>query len=287
MKGKRKNASLVIPKIFLAVLISIIFILGSTAGYFYKSKIRPQPETSVQKDIYLAFFDETYQIIQENYWEKMTDEQLANLYLSAIEQLTGQPQILKKNDKANLEKLITEINQRLDLEEKKKEFLTQLTDIVLANLKPPARSRLYTQKQEEELANQVKNITEVNQYEILEVGKNANQEEIKAAYQKKEKTAEVERAYRTLSDPDNRQVYDVSGVEPTMKYQLIRPEILHLHLTKLSPTTLDELKRVTEKMDKQESLDTLILDLRDNIGGAVDLLPYFLGPFINKFESFA
>jgi C-terminal processing protease CtpA/Prc len=29
-------------------------------------------------------------------------------------------------------------------------------------------------------------------------------------------------------------------------------------------------------------LDTLILDLRNNIGGSIDILPYFLGPFIGQ-----
>ncbi|KPJ70546.1 hypothetical protein AMJ51_01600 [Microgenomates bacterium DG_75] len=39
-------------------------------------------------------------------------------------------------------------------------------------------------------------------------------------------------------------------------------------------------------MDKGGELDTLILDLRDNVGGAIDGLPYFLGPFIGA-EQYA
>ena len=65
-----------------------------------------------------------------------------------------------------------------------------------------------------------------------------------------------------------------------MDYKLIRPQIFWLHIKKFSPTTFDELKRVTEGVDDQSGLDTLILDLRDNVGGAIDGLPYFLGPFI-------
>ena len=131
----------------------------------------------------------------------------------------------------------------------------------------------------------------------MEVEKEATQEEVETAYQKKVEELEpkkdespeakkeyeqAQQAYQTLSDPESRKVYDVSGVEPTMDYKLIRPKIFHLHLKKFSPTTFDELKRVTEKVNDREGLDTLIFDLRDNIGGSVDILPYFLGPFIGN-----
>jgi len=39
---------------------------------------------------------------------------------------------------------------------------------------------------------------------------------------------------------------------------------------------------VTKKVDQGEALDSLILDLRGNIGGSVDVLPYLLGPFIGQ-----
>ncbi|MBU3935051.1 S41 family peptidase, partial [Patescibacteria group bacterium] len=45
-------------------------------------------------------------------------------------------------------------------------------------------------------------------------------------------------------------------------------------------TSLQEFVRVMDKANKGEQLDGLIFDLRDNIGGAIDNLPYFLGPFI-------
>jgi carboxyl-terminal processing protease len=41
-----------------------------------------------------------------------------------------------------------------------------------------------------------------------------------------------------------------------------------------------------DKADKTSTLDTLIFDLRGNVGGAIDQLPYFLGPFIGP-ESYA
>ena len=279
MKNRRKRFSLLIAG---GIFVVLVFLFGSVTGYFYGPKIKSRQKEVGQKDIFLAFFNEVYDKILENYWEKLSEEQLINLYILGTEKLTGQPHVLEKVDKQHFEELIVEINQRLETEEKKKELVTKLTDIVLANLKPSARSRLYTQKQERDLSNQVANVAEVDQYQILEVEKEASQEEIEAAYRVKKKTPEVERAYQTLSDQESRRLYDLSGVEPTIEYDLIRPDILHLHLTKISPTTLDDLKRVTEKFTNRPGLDTLILDLQDNIGGSVDLLPHLLGPFIGQ-----
>lgn len=73
---------------------------------------------------------------------------------------------------------------------------------------------------------------------------------------------------------------ETGQVEPTVFGKLVRPDILHLYIKKMSPTTFDELKRTADSFDSINGLDTLILDLRKNIGGSIDLLQYLLGPFI-------
>lgn len=72
--------------------------------------------------------------------------------------------------------------------------------------------------------------------------------------------------------------------EPTVYSKLVKPEIFYVYIKKFSPTTLDEFNKATTKVDDTQGLDTLIIDLRGNIGGSIDLLPYFLGPFIGKNE---
>jgi hypothetical protein len=284
------------------LLILLVFGIGSASGYLFGSrqgKLGIFPST--QEDIYLVFLAEVYDKIQENYWDFVSDEQLSHLFQLGAEKLTGSPRTLKSNDKEGVKQMVVEVIKDLD-EGKKKEFTVQLVDIVLANLKPFGHSRLYTQKLEQDLKNQVSNINpDVDQYDVLGVKKEASQDELKLAYEKKVSELEpkkdeseeakqeyerVQQAYNVLGEEEDRKIYDESGVEPTMDYKLIRPQILWLHLNKFSPTTFDELKRVTEKVDKGESLDTLILDLRDNIGGAIDGLPYFLGPFIGA-EQYA
>lgn len=284
-------------KVFQLILVIIIFALGSLAGYLLAFKKTDKPLSPGPKNQYLAFLNEVYETVQKNYWDQISDEDLGNLYLLGIEKLSGQPQNLEEINKENLQKLIEKILKQIDEEEKKKEFTTALADMVLANLKPFGRSRLYTQKDETALSKTVKNITETDHYQALDVSKEASQEEIQSAYQKQlealgpekeaspeaqEKIAQTKQAFKVLSDEDNRQTYDQSGVEPTFDWQILFEKILHLHLKKFSPTTLEEFQRLTAKLDENQNLDTLIFDLRDNIGGAIDYLPVFLGPFIGK-----
>lgn len=283
--------------IFVAVVLSI----GLAGGYLLNNHFRNSPGKTaafpIYKDKYVAFLFEVYDLIKENYWDKISDDQLCNLYVLGAEKLLTQPQANPPKDKAGLQKMLEKILKEINEEEKKKEFSTNLADIVLANLQPFGRSRLYSQKEETQLRNTVENKNpDVNQYQVLEVSEKASPQQIKQSYEKKseelkkdnspeaqQKLAQVNRAYQVLADTDARRVYDESGVEPTMEYRLLTSNIFYIHITKFSPTTIEELLRVTAKMDGQpDSLNTLIVDLRDNIGGAIDGLPYFLGPFIGN-----
>ncbi|PIS15266.1 hypothetical protein COT63_00855 [Candidatus Shapirobacteria bacterium CG09_land_8_20_14_0_10_38_17] len=283
----------------------LIFGGGLAGGYFYAQKINsPTKEEafSFKENTYSPFLSEVYDKIKENYWKSLSDEELTHLFVLGIEKLVGQPQSLKKENKEELLKTADTILKEIDSQEKKKEFVAQLADIVLANLEPFGRSRLYSKKDETALKNNVENKNpSVDQYEILGVLENDSQEKIKEAYRVKEqelvveaktsteaaqKLSQIENSFRVLGDEESRQLYDTTGVEPTITYRLLRSNIFYLYFSKISPTTFDELQRVTKKVDSGEDLDTLILDLRGNIGGSIDILPYLLGPFIGE-DSYA
>ena len=183
-------------------------------------------------------------------------------------------------------------------EDKKKELVVNIANIVLVNLKPFGRSQLYTQKQETQLRETVNNIDKgTDLYQALGVEKDASPEQINQVYEQKlaeltpekdtsieaaQELALVNRAFEALSEPETRKIYDDSGIEPTVFAKLITPDILHLRLIKLSPQTFEEFQKVTDEIDKTENPTTLILDLKGNIGGAIDLLQYFMGPFIGQ-----
>lgn len=273
-------------------LVILIFGLGWLGRGMISPNQRPttnQPTTNV----YLDFLTEVYDTIQTNYWEKTSDEALNNLFRLGIEKIIGQPLGGTYKTKQDFQKMVIKSLESVP-EDKKKEYITQLTDLILSNLKPLGRSRLYTLKQEQSLSNNVKNINpEVNNYDILGVPKEASSSAIAQAYNEKsvqlkkdqrpeakDELAQVEKAFKTLSDEGAKQTYDQSGVEPTMDYRLIGSDFLYIHQNKFSPTTLEELERITKKFDQVGGPTIFIYDLRDNIGGSVDLLPYFLGPFI-------
>jgi len=285
-------------KKFLLVLAALVLLGGGfVSGWLAKEKLATKPKNS-PADPHLAFLDEVYQVISQNYWEKISDEQLGQLFLAAAQKVTLSPGgQTETNENLDKEKLFQKLKEFLKSvpQEKKSDFVAQVADLVLANLAPAGRSRLYTQKEEKALAENVHNVTSEDFYQVLEVPKEASSETIAQAFREKstvlEKQAEksptaaaqlkkVQKAYQTLADSANRQLYDQAGIEPTIEYKLLTPDILHLHLKKISPTSLDELKRVTEKFDTQGGPTTLIFDLRDNIGGSLDILPYLLGPFI-------
>ena len=264
--------------------ILLVFIVGGLAGFFINQKFiskSKSPET--KKDKYIAFVDEVYGIIKDNYWNKFDDKELTDLFVKASEQISGQIQTDQVKDKNEMEKKILEIINKYDSDDKKKEFVATLSNAVLQNLDPKGRSSLYTQKDEAALANNVNNINPGEDlYKDLGVSKDATQDEIDKAYQEKsqENPDLAQNAFNTLSDPVSRRLYDTNKIESTMEYRVIGSSIYYIKISKFSPTTVDELQRVGQKVKDNNNLDTLIVDLRGNIGGAIDNLPFFLGPFI-------
>lgn len=281
-KSWRAGLTLLPLKIF---FVAAVFVLGAGAGWFATQKLKPASPS--QQDKYQAFLTEVYDQIQENYWEKTSDTDLTALFVAGTQKLTGQNEDQKIKTKPALEKSISQTLSQFESEDKKKEYATKLADLVLTNLKPFGRSRLYSQKEEKELTNNLQNINpEVNAYQVLGVNKTASPAEIKRAYGEKlkdpEKAAAAKRAYEILKDEETRKIYDQSGVEPTVTSRLIGSEVFYLRLNKFSPTSLEELQKAAEKVDHNPGPNSLILDLKDNIGGAIDGLPYILGPFIGQ-----
>lgn len=284
-------------KLFMTLI--LIFAAGAGSAYLYLQTKTPHQATpdAASPDKYRAFAGEIYDKIFENYWDKIDEDGLANLFKLAVEKMTAIPQKIKTKNKEGVLAMIDPLLKERE-ETKKKEIVVNLAQLVLGNLPPFGRNGLYTQKDETNLKNLVQNVNpEKNLYENLGVSKEAPPDVIKKEYEKKvgelerlkeaspeakKKLEEVQYAYQVLSDQEKKTRYDTVGAEPTVFAEVVRSAILHLYIKKFSPTTFDEFQKAINKMDGVPGLNTLILDLRGNIGGTIDLLPYFLGPFIGQ-----
>lgn len=291
---------LIIFAIFLAV-----FALGGTASYFYFNKSKPVVlgETSKQEK-YLSFLLDIFDTVKLNYWNTISDADLAKLYQLGTEKLTSRLQQKEIKNKDDIKAMYNEVTREMD-DKKKLEYAKQLGILVLANLQPFNRSGLFSKKEEEALKNRVSNVDpNTNLYDKLGVSKDASSEDIKKAFdgqtnklsevlnnnsstteQKQQAQLElqqVNRAFDTLSVPEKKTTYDTTKVEATAVDKILRPNIFYLRIKQESPQTFDEFQKSLATVQGKEGLDTLIIDLRDNFGGAIDILPYFLGPFIGQ-----
>ncbi len=294
MKLKLKNYSPLQYTFLLAGIIGLLFIGALTGTLYYKHQVKPGPAAQAISDPYIAFLTEVYDSVKENYWDSISDPQLNKLYKLGAEKMLGSQLYIKDDTKAGLITVLSKTLKDLGDDAKKKEFTANLAAIVLANLNPAGHNGLYTEADEKTLSNRVQNVNpETNLYNDLGVDKNATPEQIKATYDakaaelKKQNTEEAKKelakldyAKEVLASPDKKQRYDTNGAEPTVYSRLVQPDVLHIYIKSFSPTTLDEFIKATEKVDKGDVLTTMILDLRGNVGGSIDLLPYFLGPFI-------
>ena len=202
-------------------LAAIVLLLLSVVGgiWLFKYKNNKPAVMGVTKDKYTAFVDEVYDKIQTNYWEKISDEELSNLFLLAANKVVGKQLTLKSKDKTGVGNLVNEIITSTD---KKTDVMANITDVVLANLKPFGRSRLYSQTDAQSLSNTVNNVSPgSNYFDTLGVGKSADDATIKKAFETKTKEAttaakkaEIKQAFDVLKTQDARQVYQISGVDP-------------------------------------------------------------------------
>lgn len=274
---------------------------GAWGGYRYGLSQTSPANSAPKLPTPVAFLMEIYDQVNQNYWDKISDSQLADLYRRAAEKITSVAEPVDPPTRQGVQTMLTQLFQPLD-QSKALEVASNIGDIVVANLTPFARSRLYTNQKRTALQDQIKNVDQTtNLYDVLGVAKTAAAPDIQKAYQDKVKQlassstpqaqqqlAQVNRAIRTLGQPDTKQRYDQTGAEPTMSTRIIQPDILYVKINQIAPATVDEFQTTFNQLSSTPNLTSLILDLRGNNGGDIDTLPqllgFFLGPNQTAFE---
>ncbi|MBU1085317.1 hypothetical protein KKB06_03120, partial [Patescibacteria group bacterium] len=132
-------------------LVATAFFLGQKTA---KVKTPPNPP--------LAFLQESFNLIQENYWDTLEDQDLINIYLASARKFGDAPQLVNAESKDELFKLLEKVVNQ--------DNAPTIVDAVLQNLQPLGRSKLYTQKLAKDLSNTVSNIDPTtDHYQSLEV----------------------------------------------------------------------------------------------------------------------
>ena len=180
-------------------------------------------------------------------------------------------------------------DKMLDTISKNNLDVAKVASSVLASLAPVGRSGLYTEKQETQLKNTVSNINpEKDLYKDLGLQKGASEAAVQQAFQKLsagetgEKLKSLTYAKDTLTKKDTKEKYDKAGIEPTIFTKVMNSNILYVQFKKFSPTSLEEFQKAFENYKDVSGLNSLVLDLRGNVGGAIDATAYFLGFFLGR-----
>ncbi len=280
--------------------IGLIFALGIAVGYGYFSKNQHLPTASVlaEKNTPKAFVSEVYDKIKDNYWNNISDAELLDLFKLSIDKNGGLVTVPKFESKKQMLDVLPKATTGMNKDDQNK-FLASVVGSVLATLAPAGRSGLYTQKQEQQLNNTVANINpQKDLYKDLGVAKGASAAAVAKAYQEKadqlasdssqqakDQLKAIAYAKDTLTKPDTKAQYDQNKVEPTIFASVIEPETLYIQFKKFSPTSLDEFQKAFEDNKANANLTSTIIDLRGNIGGAIDATAYFLGFFLGKNQT--
>ncbi len=275
----------------------VLVLVGLSFGglYFQKNKSSVQVALENPDEKYVQFDLEAYDKIQTTYWNKVTDEDLSNLFKLSVDKVLGSSTSLYTKDKKGVERMLRQALTYASTTDQKKQLAVNTIIVALYNLPPAGRNQLFSQKQEKQFRETVANINPAKDlYSDVGVKAGSSVEEVKKASdtlvkelknatstEDKAKLEKVKYATTVLTTPTSKNLYDQAKVEPTLKFRKIG-ETFYADLSQIAPTSLYELVMAIDNASSTKNLETLIIDFRGNMGGALDFLPAFFGLFVGK-----
>jgi len=282
-------------KNFLVVALIIIVLVGGFQFNKSKTSSKVVYQTSAENDPYVRFEMEAYDKITKNYWNDPKQYDLSNLFKLAVEKAGGVNVTLATSTRSATAEMLAGVLKNATSTEARKNLSLNIISLVLYNLQPVGRNGLLSQVQETAFRQNVSNVDPSKDlYKNLGLEKGATPKEINQAYE--EKAAVLEKATTTeakaelktvayarsvLTNLNSKQLYDEAKIEPTV-FSHVMGRTLYLYLSKMSPTTLREFALSVDSASTTPGLDSMILDLRSNVGGSLDFLQNFLGIFIGQ-----
>jgi hypothetical protein len=298
--------------------IIVVIIIALVGGYFWYSHFytatpaaAPAYKTTAEAtNMYVRFDMEAYDLIVKNYWQTPTDAAMSQLFQSSLVKALSLMNIndastsLATTDRTGTAELLANAFSYATTTDSKKNLAAGILQVALFNLPPNGRDELLSQTQQVALQQEVNNVNpSKNLYDNLGVPTGVPVSVVNAAYAKQSATlaastspaakvqlAQVTYAHQVLSDTQTKARYDTSQVEPTI-FSTIMGSTLYINISKMSPTTLPEFQDALDSASTTPGLNSMIIDLRGNIGGslddAVNFLGFFLGPNQYGFDLYA
>jgi len=274
-------------------LVLVVIVAGIGYSYWGESSATEYKTKYEADNVQTRFNMEVFDKITENYWQKVSEPDLANLYqLAFAKAASSSPIDLTVATREGVAEMLSQGFSGV-LEEKRNELAVNTGIIVLANLAPQGRSGLLSQAQETAFRDDVNNINrENNLYENLDLKDGADIASVEKAYKEKSREllasttpeakaelALIERAHEVLANEGSKVIYDETKSEPTLSSERLSGGTLYLDLTKISNTTLQEVANALGAYGTTTAPTGLIIDVRSNVGGALDFARYFMSMF--------
>lgn len=285
------------------LFVVVAFVCGAALGgywwFFTDREVAPMVlgyKTPAEADPYVRFDMEAYDKILQNYWMDPKNFDMPELFrLSVMKATNATSTTLKTKDRDGVAAMLGETFALATSTDAKKELAKNILIVALYNLQPNGRNGLLSRKEETELRQNVSNIdTSKNLYQNLGVEKGATVAAVEAAFKTKaaalktatssEAKAELEQAKYArdvLTNKNTKELYDQAQIEPTV-FTRIYNKTLYVYVSKVAPTTLREFALAVDAASTTPGLDSIILDERGNVGGALEFLQHFLGLFIGE-----
>ncbi len=266
--------------------------------YFATTAPQPQYATAAEADPYVRFSMEAYDAINANYWMKPGQyakfglPELPALFAMAAKQVSGTDATLATTTRTGVAQMLGKAFAAATSTDERRQWALSSVSLVSNTLLPAGRNQVLSNKQEVALRQEVSNIKPADDlYGNLGLQKGASTDQVNQAY--KQKAAELAQAtssdakaqlqkiayaHQVLANPDSKVLYDQSLIQPTV-FPHIFDHTLYLYIEQIAPTTLQEFGRALNNASTTP-LNSLVIDLRGNIGGALDFAPAFVGLFV-------
>ncbi len=260
--------------------------------------LTPVPEMAEKPDVFALFIVEAYDKIMQIHWKVHSEGEMADLFLAGykkqISTTTKTIRIAPHDRIGFIQFLINDFIPRNDAD--KRRIAVGVVTHVLAQLDPIGRNQLMSEREEVVLRQTVSNINpNKDLYADIGVPKDATPEVIVEKYEAqkaeleassspaaKEELIEVTYAKNVLTNKETKARYDTKLILPTVFSHEVGEDLLYLAISKISPTTMDEFREAIMRASTTPTLNHLVIDLRQNIGGALDFPLSFFGAYVGK-----